>query len=126
MGSSVGVQGGRPFGAVVGPAFEGLLAVFADLLGSDPSLDFGVGCLGWEVAGEPFANVGRGLEQVARLLPGGGGVGRGGWSKGDEVVEDLAGQQLHCRQFGGRGALLRGDVESEGVQVKVSLSDLAE
>ena len=41
------------------------------LLGSDPSLDFGVGYVGWEVAGEPLANVGRGLEQVARLLPGG-------------------------------------------------------
>ena len=48
-----------------------LLAFFADLLGSDPSLDFGVGYVGWEVAGEPLANVGRGLEQVARLLPGG-------------------------------------------------------
>ena len=34
MGSGVGVQCGRPFGAVV------LLAFFADLLGSDPSLDF--------------------------------------------------------------------------------------
>ena len=44
-------------------------------VGSDPSLDFGVGCLGWEVAGEPLANVGRALEQVARLLPGGGGGG---------------------------------------------------
>ena len=53
------------------------LAFFADLLGSDPSLDFGVGDVGWEVAGEPLANVGRGLEQVARLLPGGrGGEGR--------------------------------------------------
>ena len=71
LGSGVGVQCGRPFGAVVGPAFKGLLAFFADLLGSDPSLDFGVGNVGWEVAGEPLANVGRGLEQVARLLPGG-------------------------------------------------------
>ena len=34
-------------------------------------IDFGVGNVGWEVAGEPLANVGRGLEQVARLLPGG-------------------------------------------------------
>ena len=72
MGSGVGVQCGRPFGAVVGPAFKGLLAFFADLLGSDPSLDFGVGYVGWEVAGEPLANVGRGLEQVARR----GGEGR--------------------------------------------------
>ena len=77
LGSGVGVQCGRPFGAVVGPAFKGLLAFFADVLGSDPSLDFGVGYVGWEVAGEPLANVGRGLEQVARLLPGGrGGEGR--------------------------------------------------
>ena len=70
MGSCVGVQCSRPFGAVVGPAFKDLLAFFADLLGSDPSLDFGVGYVGWEVAGEPLANVGRGFEQVA----GGGNV----------------------------------------------------
>ena len=49
------------------------LLIFWEVLGSDPSLDFGVGYVGWEVAGEPLANVGRGLEQVARLLPDGRG-----------------------------------------------------
>ena len=70
-------------------------AFFADLLGSEPSLDFGVGYVGWEVAGEPLANVGRGLEQVARLLPGGrrgegrsrrGGAVRGAVGGGSGIV----------------------------------------
>ena len=65
-----------------------MLALFAGFLGGDPSLDFGVGNVGWEVVGEPLANVGRWLEQVAGLLPSGWGgegggrgaaVGGGGW-----------------------------------------------
>ena len=87
---------------------------FADLLGSDPSLDFGVGYVGWEVAGEPLANVGRGLEQVARLLPG-GRRGEGRSRRGAAVG-------------GGRGAAMggggRGEGESSAVERQVVGSDV--
>ena len=66
--------------SVVGPAFKGLLAFFADLLGSDPSLDFGVGYVGWEVAGEPRAGetLGGGVSGVVNRVQKGGlrGVSR--------------------------------------------------
>ena len=61
-----------------------MLALFAGFLGGDPSLDFGVGNVGWEVVGEPLANVGRWLEQVAGLLPSGWG-GEGGRGRGAAV-----------------------------------------
>ena len=83
-------------------AFKGLLAFFADLLGSDPSLDFGVGYVGWEVAGEPLANVGRGLEQVARLLPG-GRRGEGRSRRGAAVGGGAGG----CRRPGEKGSRQR-------------------
>ena len=93
-----------------------MLALFAGFLGGDPSLDLGVGNVGWEVVGEPLTNVGRWLEQVAGLLPSGWGgeggrgrgaaVGGGGWrvaavgggSRGGlGVVCNASGQAVMCQ-----------------------------
>ena len=85
-------------------SLESLLAFFADLLGSDPSLDFGVGNVGWEVAGEPLANVGRGLEQVG----GGPRTGVPPWGGGATEVPLEGGG-------GGRRGVVSGKGEGGGI-----------